>query len=250
MEKEKQAMKKTTIDIEKAAHTVEQISKNRLILAILLVVDGIIFLINPGQPVEGMGRAVATSIMIAAGALIISKIAAKERFVNFLPALILLAAGALMYFFPHVFSAYFRIIIALFITINGVVNLSGVLGLGRVHGFLVTFNSKASDLSSKVKTPEELNNGFDGQAEKYMRPLHKIVSESQGNKAVFFATNLLSVILGVLLLVKPDLSITIFGVIFIFVGVNDFLLAFRTRKISEKLRDKKYREILFEETDE
>ena len=38
--------------------------------------------------------------------------------------------------------------------------------------------------------------------------------------------------------------------IFIYVGFSDFLLAFRTRKISEKLRDKQFREILIEEADE
>ena len=60
--------------------------------------------------------------------------------------------------------------------------------------------------------------------------------------------NLLSVILGVLLLVKADLSITVFGLIFVYVGISDFVMAFRTRKVSEKLRNGEFSEILFEKT--
>lgn len=243
-------MKKITIDIEKTVLTVERISRNRMILAIALTVDGFMFLLNPGQTVEGMGRAIAITMLLAAGAMIITKITVKEPFVRFLPALILLAAGGLLYFFPKGLSAYFRLFLALLIIINGVVNLLSVLGLNSAKGILVTVEDKAQRAFSRLNSPKDLENGLQEQTKRYIRPLHQVVSESKGHKAVTVVTNLFSVILGVLLLVKADLSITIFGVIFIYVGFSDFLLAFRTRKISEKLRDKKYMEILLEETDE
>ena len=237
-------MKNTKIDLEKTVRIIERISQNRLILAIFLVVDGIIFLMNPEQPVENMGRTVATCMVFAAGAMIFSKIVAKEPFARFLPALLLLAAGGLLYFFPDVLSAYFRLILALMIVINGAVNLSGILGLSRVKDSIVAFKDKIGKAFARVKTSKELEDGMDEQANRYIRPLHQIVSESEGNNTFFFATNLLSVILGLLLLFWPNMSITIFGIVFIYVGINDFLMAFRTRKVSEKLRNKEYREIL------
>ena len=243
-------MKKASFDLEKTLKTVERISQNRLILALFLVVDGILFLANPEQPVEGMGQSIAICMVLAAGAMIVAKIVAKERLVRFIPALILLVAGGLMYFYPDVLSAYFRLLLALVIIINGLLNLFDLLGLGRARETVTALRDKITGLFSRVKTPKDLNNGIDEQGNRYLRPLQKIVSESKGHKAVTVVTNLFSVILGVLLLVKADLSITIFGVIFIYVGFSDFLLAFRTRKISEKLRDKKYMEILLEETDE
>lgn len=243
-------MKKTPIDIEKTALLVERISRNRLILAIALIVDGILFLLNPGKTVEGMGRAIAISLLLAAGVMIIAKISVKEPFSRFLPALILLAAGGLMYFFPDVISAYFRIILALLIIINGSVNLLSILGLSRAQGILVTLKDRADSLRSRLKKPKDFENGIQEQTKRYIRPLYQVVSESEGHKVVSIVTNVFTVILGILLLVKADLSITIFGVIFIYVGFSDFLLAFRTRKISEKLRDKQFREILIEEADE
>ena len=143
-------MKKTPIDIEKTALLVERISRNRLILAIALIVDGILFLLNPGKTVEGMGRAIAISLLLAAGVMIIAKISVKEPFSRFLPALILLAAGGLMYFFPDVISAYFRIILALLIIINGSVNLLSILGLSRAQGILVTLKDRADSLRSRL----------------------------------------------------------------------------------------------------
>ena len=236
------------IDLEKTVQTIERISQNRLILAIFLVIDGIVFLANPEQPVEEMGRSVAICMALAAGAMIIAKIVAKERLIRFIPAFILLAAGGLMYFYPDVLSAYFRLLLALVIIINGALNLLDVMGLSRAREMLTALRDKAAKFFSRVKTPKTFDDGIDEQANKYFRPLQKIVSESEGHKAVYFVVNLLSVILGVLLLVKADLSITVFGLIFVYVGISDFVMAYRTRKVSEKLRNGEFSEILFEKT--
>ena len=219
-------MKKASFDLEKALKTVERISQNRLILALFLVVDGILFLANPEQPVEGMGQSIAICMVLAAGAMIVAKIVAKERLVRFIPALLLLA---------------------LVIIINGLLNLFDLLGLGRARETVTALRDKITSLFSRVKTPKDLDNGIDEQCNRYLRPLQKIVSESKRLKAVYFVTNLLSVSLGVLLLVQPNLSITAFGLIFIYVGISDFVMVFRTRKISEKLRNREFRDILFEE---
>lgn len=240
-------MKKASFDLEKTLKMVERISQNRLILALFLVVDGILFLANPEQPVEGMGQSIAICMILAAGAMIVAKIVAKERLVRFIPALLLLAAGVLMYFYPDVLSAYFRLLLALVIIINGLLNLFDLLGLGRARETVTALRDKITSLFSRVKTPKDLDNGIDEQGNRYLRPLQKIVSESKGLKAVYFVTNLLSVSLGVLLLVQPNLSITAFGLIFIYVGISDFVMVFRTRKISEKLRNREFRDILFEE---
>ena len=152
-----------------------------------------------------------------------------------------------MYFYPDVLSAYFRLLLALVIIINGLLNLFDLLGLGRARETVTALRDKITSLFSRVKTPKDLDNGIDEQCNRYLRPLQKIVSESKRLKAVYFVTNLLAVSLGVLLLVQPNLSITAFGLIFIYVGISDFVMVFRTRKISEKLRNREFRDILFEE---
>ena len=243
----KRTYKKSSFNLEKTVQTIERISQNRLILALFLVIDGIVFLSNPEQPVEEMGCSIAICMVFAAGAMIIAKIVAKERLVRFIPALILLAAGGLMYYYPDVLSAYFRLLLALVIIINGLLNLFDILGLSRAQEMVTALRDKITEVFSRVKTPKDLDNGIDEQGNRYLRPLQKIVSESKRPKTVYFATNLLSVILGVLLLVQPNLSITVFGLIFVYVGISDFVMVFRTRKISEKLKNGKYREILFEE---
>jgi ABC-type multidrug transport system fused ATPase/permease subunit len=140
--------------------------------------------------------------------------------------------------------------LALLIVINGSLNLLSILGLNRAQETLAAMESKGKNALSRLKKSKDLENGFQEQTKKYLRPLHQVVSETEGHKVVSFVTNLLSVILGVLLLVQANISITVFGLIFIYVGISDFLLAFGTRKIAQKLRDRKFKEILFEETDE
>ena len=240
---------KKKINLEKIVHVIEQVMKNRLIIAIMLIVDGIVFLMNPEQPVENMGRTLAVSMAFAAAVMIFARIVAKERFVRFIPALILLALGGLMYFFPDMLSAYFRLILALVIIMNGIVNLLSVLGVNYSQGFFGILDGKVRNAASKIKSPKEMEEGFDEQAVKYLNPLQRIVSASKGNKTVFFITSLLSILLGLLVLIKPDVSISVFGVIFLYIGVCDFLLAFRTQGVSAKLREKKYREILFDPND-
>ena len=231
-------LKKKTIDPEKIMRTVERISQNRFIIAIFLVIDGFVFLLNPAESVENMGRAIATSMVFAAGAMIIAKIVAKERFVHFLPALILLAAGVLMYFYPTFLSAYFRLLLALFIVINGTINLLDILGLTQAREFVTALKDKAEKFFSRIKSPQAIEEGMEGEAGKILNPLDKIISESNRHKAVYFTINLLAVILGVMLLVRPNLSITIFGLIMIYAGSSNLVMAFRTWKISKDLRDK------------
>ena len=229
---------KKTIDFEKIMRTVERISQNRFIIAIFLVIDGFVFLFNPAESVENMGRAIAGSMVLAAGAMIIAKIVAKERFVRFLPALILLAAGVLMYFYPNFLSAYFRLLLALVIVIQGTINLLDVLGLTQAREFVTALRDKAVKFFSRIKNPKQIDEGMEGEAGKILNPLYKIVSESKWHKAVYFAINLLAVILGVMLLVRPNISITILGVIMIYAGSSNLVMAFRTRKISKELRNK------------
>lgn len=243
-------MEKKTGKLEKIVRFIERVAQNRLIIAILLVVDGFLFLMNPEQPVEGMGRTLAITMVFAAAVMIFARIVAKERFARFLPALLLLAVGGLMYFFPQALSAYFRLILALLIMMNGIVNLLGVLGVNYSQGVFGTVEGRVRKAVSRVKTTKELDEGFDEQAARYLSPLQRIVTGAKGNKVFFFVLSLLSVLLGLFLLVKPDLAITIFGVIFILVGISDFLLAYRTMKVSEKLHDKRFREILLDGTEE
>jgi len=242
-------MEKKRFSIEKIVHWVERVAQNRMIIALLLVVDGILFLMNPEEPVENMGRTLAITMVFAAAVMIFARIVAKDRFRRFIPALILLAVGGVMYFFPQALSAYFRLILALAIMMTGIVNLLDILGVNYKQGTMGNVEGKVRNVVSKVKTTKELDEGFDEQALRYVRPLNQVVSATKGHRTIFFITSLLSVLLGALLLIKPDLSITIFGVIFVYVGISDFLLAYRAGKISQKLREKKYREILFDGTE-
>ncbi len=237
-------------DFEKIKLTVQRISQTRFVLAISLIVTGIVFILNPEQSVENMGRDLAFCMVFAAGAMIIAKIAAKERFVRFLPALILLAAGGLMCFYPDNLSAYFRLLLALLIIINGAINLLDILGLTQPRKIIAALRVKVEAFFTRLKKPKELVEGMEEEAGKFMNPLYKIVSESKWHKVVYFTTNFLAVILGVLLLFQPDLSITIFGLIIIYTGISDLVMAFKTRKMSKDLRNKEHRKTMPEEPDE
>ncbi len=121
---------------------------------------------------------------------------------------------------------------------NGTINLLDILGLTQAREFVTALKDKAEKFFSRIKSPQAIEEGMEGEAGKILNPLDKIISESNRHKAVYFTINLLAVILGVMLLVRPNLSITIFGLIMIYAGSSNLVMAFRTWKISKDLRDK------------
>ena len=74
------------------------------------------------------------------------------------------------------------------------------------------------------------------QKEKLITPLKNIVNKTTKSSLLYIVVNIASIILGIMLLIFPDVSMVVWGIIFLYAGFSDLLISMKTMNISEKIK--------------
>ena len=251
------------LNLDKTAKTVEDLSKkvdvitrNRLVIAIFLIVDGITFLLNPDTTLGGMAQNIILIMLLATLSVFLTSLASKTKDIKTIViSLIVLVVGAFFYFYPDIIAAYIQLLLSLFIIYDGMVNLSNVLNLNILSRFTKfvarKFERKPKKKSKDAKFKEvddNIDKGLEEQAEKLMNPLKNIVGKANKSSILFIIANTASITLGVILLVFPGASMMIWGIIFLYTGLTNLSIAARTTHLFQKIKERRFKEILFEES--
>ena len=135
-------------------------------------------------------------------------------------------------------------------------NISNVLNLrilSKIANFLAKIfktndNKKSKARDTKFKEIDDgINHELEQQANKLFNPLKNITNKSSKSSVLFVITNAVSVIFGIILLVYPSVSMSIWGLIFLYTGISNLTVAARTTNLIQKIKEKRFKEILFEE---
>lgn len=243
--------------VEDLSKKVDVITRNRLVIAIFLIVDGITFLLNPDTTLGGMAQNIILIMLLATLSVFLTSLASKTKDIKTIViSLIVLVVGAFFYFYPDIIAAYIQLLLSLFIIYDGMVNLSNVLNLNILSRFTKfiarKFEGKPKKKSKDAKFKEvddNIDKGLEEQAEKLMNPLKNIVEKTNKSSILFIIANIASITLGVVLLVFPGASMMIWGIIFLYTGLTNLSIAARTTHLLQKIKERRFKEILFEESD-
>jgi len=256
------------IDFDKVIKKVEDISskvdiimRNGLIIAFFLIVDGITFILNPDTTLSGMARNIILLVLLAAFSVLITNLAAKtrdKRTVIISTAIIIL--GIVFYIYPDFISAYIQLLLALFIIYNGVVNIAGALNSDRLSKYVQTITEKYNKIANRKEDSKQkkerkekfkeidnnINEGLEQQKDKLISPLVNIMNKTSGSSILYIIANSASIVLGIILLIFPDVSMMMWGIIFLYTGLPNLFAAMKTMELSKKIKEKRFREILFD----
>ena len=251
----------TAKKIEGVANTVDIIMKNRLIIAVFLIVDGITFLQNPDTTLNGMAQNIILLALLATFTVFITSVASKVKDVKTIViSALILVVGGIFYFFPDLIAAYIQVALALFIIYDGVKNIANTLHLSKLSGYTQKLadkyekitHRKAKDAAKQAErekfkeVDDSLDNGLDEQAKKLMSPLQNIVNKTSKFSWLYIAANVMTVVLGVVLLVYPGASMMVWGLIFLYTGITNFVASVKSMGLAKKLRERKFKEIVFD----
>ena len=241
--------------VESASSKVDAIMRNRLIIAIFLIVDGITFLLNPSTSLTGMTRNIIIFVLLASFSTLITNIYSKTKDTkSIVMSIVIIVIGIIAFIYPDAISAYVQILFALFIIYDGLINILNTLNLNQLSGRTQAIAEKFNNIISHnhEDVTKNFEEGMEEQKEKFMNPLKNIVNKTNKSSILYIIINIASVVLGVQLLMFSNVSIIVWGVIFIYTGISDLLVAMRTMNISKKIKEKKIKEILYDEdkTDE
>ncbi|MBR3386263.1 hypothetical protein IKG68_01700 [Candidatus Saccharibacteria bacterium] len=242
----------TAKQVENISNTINVIMQNRLIIAIFLIVDGITFIMNPGSTLSEMAKNIILLMLFAALTILITNLAAKQKNLKvIITSVIILAVGGFFYFYPDLIAAYIQLLLSLFIIYNGVSSIAKALHMNRLSRFTAAIKEKLDKKPTKRAPATEdfkevdnsIDQGLEEQAAKLISPLQNIIGKTDKRSVLFIMVNVLSVILGIILLVFPDVSMVIWGLIFLYTGATNFLVAAKTIDLVGKLKRGKLKEI-------
>lgn len=234
--------------IENTTKKVDVIMRNRLIIAAFLIIDGINFILNPTRSISDMARFVALFVFIASATAIITNISAKKKDLkSIIISSISIVISILIFIFPRFMALYIRMILSLFIIVNGLINIFNVLKLDKASSYIRNIENKVKEIVHKGRIEENFEKGIKEQTKRVTRPLNELmdITEKVSYSYLYLVINVISIILGVLLLIWSNITIVIWGVIFIFLGTSDFLMATKSMNISKKLKEKDIKSILY-----
>ena len=252
--------------VEGITNKVDIIMRNRLIIAFFLIVDGITFLLNPDTTLPEMARNIILLVILASASVLIVNLAAKTKDVKTIViSVVVIIAAIIAYIYPDFVAAYMQLLLALFIIYDGLTNIAKALNLSRLSKFTNVVANKYDKIANGKKTSKEkeaqrekfkevddnINVGLEEQKEKLITPLKNIVNKTSKSSKLFIAANIISIILGIILLIFPDVSMMVWGLIFLYTGLPNLLAAIKSMDFFRKIKEKKFKEILFnaEESD-
>lgn len=114
--------------VEKIKRWVEAIQRNRLIMALVLLVQGIMTLISPINAMLGSAKTTAVLAAVAAVSSLVGFIRKKEerglvQYISIAIDAVILAAGVFSFFQPGYLAAALKVILGIVIALNGLGNL-------------------------------------------------------------------------------------------------------------------------------
>ena len=251
---------KTVKKVENLSNTVDIIMRNRLIVAIFLIVDGITFMLNPDTTLPEMARNIILLVLLAAISVFITNLASKAKDAKTIAiSLAIIIVSIIFYIYPDIISAYMQLFLALFIIYDGLTNLANYFNLTRLSRYTQSLSEKITKLinrkpknvnkerQEKLKEIDNnINAGLEEQKEKLISPLKNIVNKSSKFSALYIIANAASITLGLILLIFPGVSMMVWGLIFLYTGLSNLFVAIKTMDLTNKLKQKRFKEIIFD----
>ena len=216
------------IKIEDMSNKINIIMRNRLIIAILLIVDGINFILNPNGSMSDMARGIALVVLIGSFTLLITNLFSKNKSIKtIIISLFVIIVCAISIIYPNFIANYIKFILALIIIFNGILNVLNILKLDKLKLYTFYFEKKFKGLIHEANISQEFEDGVKEQTDRIINSVNDVVKKSNKNSYFSLIVNIISIILGVLLFILPNITVITFGVIFVYTGILDFAMAFK-----------------------
>jgi uncharacterized membrane protein HdeD (DUF308 family) len=232
--------------IEKATKIIEIIMRNRLIIALLLIIDGITIILNPNSSLVAIARSIILIVLLAAFSTLIANLCTRKKDIkSIIISSLILIIGIITYFYPDIISAYIQLLLSLFIIYDGLINILNVLNLNKISKYTHKISEKYEKVISQKKVNKDIDKELEVQGNKYIEPLKNIVGKTNKSSILYIIINLATIVLGIFLLFSSS-SMIIWGIIFTYTGTSDLLVTMKTMDILTKIKEKKFKDILYD----
>lgn len=226
-------MEKIINSIESLSARVNQILRNRVIAAALLIFQGVNMLLNPTGAPEGMVRGIAVTVVLAGLASLAGcfRDGIRQRWRSAVLTVVMIAFCVYFYITPDWIAVSLRYVIGITALLVGMTNLARMLQWNR----LADAGQRVRQIGARESLVNEARNALNEQAQKTLNPTLTILEKMPLGSWLF---SILTIVLGVVLLIFPftagDAVIRICGLTLLLGAVSDLWLALKLYQAKKK----------------
>lgn len=231
-------MKNLTEWAVRLAGRVDSFLKQRTIVAVLMLYEGVMLLVESGNATRGMAMGIAIAIALAAGGIIAETLAqrgGKKKAI--FPAILAIGLAVYIYFEPDFFAGILRYLIAASILMTGLLNLAQVFGISKIRrsGNKAVDEANASGTRSEnSEMADTIRKTVETEIDKRIKPMRVLLSKLGKSAVSVWITGFLMTALGIYLLfrsVEGDrLMCLISGIIMIVTSLADLIAAYKMKQ--------------------
>ena len=195
---------------------IDLLMRNKTVIAIMLLIDGITFVISPNTGVNGLARGVAFTVIIAAVTILFSAMfeekKTKKTAFTICSSIFAILLSIAVYIWPKIPAAILTYLLALIIIYSCSSNVFQTLRLEK----LILRQKKAaakfnridhglSEILPKDEIRQSIKDGIDEQISKRLDPMNELKSKFSLHSKIEIIIDLVGLIFGILILFLPGL---------------------------------------------
>ena len=224
--------------VTQIAGRVDSFLKQRTVISVLMLYEGVMLLVNPGNATRGMATGIAVAIALAAGGIIAEALAkhggGKQAI---LPALLAVGLAVYIYFQPDLFVGILRYLIAASVLSTGLLNLAQAFGISVIR----KRGKEAGDEEPVPETQGEdgrmtttIRKVLESEIDKRLKSTQSLLGRIKKTTVSVWITGLLMTALGIYLIfnsVEGDSLLSVVsGILMIVTSLTDLVAAYKMKK--------------------
>ena len=217
---------------------VDSFLKQRTIVALLMLYEGVMLLVQSGNTTRGMAMGIAIAIALAAGGIIAEALAqrgGKKKAI--IPAILAIGLAAYIYFQPDFFAGILRYLIAASVLMTGLLNLAQVFSISKIRrsGNKAVDEAAVSETHSEIgKMADTIRKTVKSEIDKLLKPARTLLGRLGKSTVSVWITGFLMTALGIYLFFNSiegdSLLSVISGVVMIVTSLSDLVAAYRMKQ--------------------
>ena len=224
--------------VTQIAGRVDSFLKQRTVISVLMLYEGVMLLVNPGNATRGMATGIAVAIALAAGGIIAEALAkhggGKQAI---LPALLAVGLAVYIYFQPDLFVGILRYLIAASVLMTGLLNLAQAFGISVIR-------KQGEEAGKGAPAPETQGEGggmravirktLKSEIDRRLKPTQNLFSRMGKSIVSVWITGIVMTALGIFLFfqsVEGDWLLSVVsGILMIITSLTDLVAAYKMKK--------------------
>ena len=224
--------------VAKLAGRVDSFMKQRTIVAVLMLYEGVMLLVHSDNPTQGMAKGIAMAIALAAGGIIAEALAKRggEK-ETIIPALLTAGVAAYIWFQPGFFAGILRYLIAASVLMTGLLNLAQASGISKIRKNGNEAENRAAASGTQGKDNERAGTVWktlNSEVDKRIKPTRDFLGQLGKSTAPVWITGFVMTALGIYLFFRSvegnSLLAGISGIIMIITSIADLIAAYRMKQ--------------------